>query len=549
MSRSSSYWQKRFAALELAQEQKSLAYYDNLSRQYEKAAAQIQKDIDYWYSRFAKTEGISLTEAKRLLSTRELKEFRMTVEEYMEKGKTLNYSDRWARELERASTRFHVSRLEALQLQMEQQVEALMGSEVDGIDSLLCHIYTDGYYRTAFEIQKGIGIGWDLMQLDENKISKLLAKPWAADGANFSERIWGKHRPELVQYLENDFTQGLIRGDDPQKMIDQIAKRFQVAKHRAGNLVMTESAFFASAAQEDCLNDLGVEQYEIVATLDSRTSEICRSMDGKHFPMKEYQIGVTAPPFHNRCRSTTCPYFDDELTMEEMRAARGENGEYYTIPANMKYEDWEKAFVNGGEKPAVAEFLLIKGLSDSAEDNVVAEYIQNDLRKIPENHRTLLEDYVTEIEIVDGYAGSYNRDTKVISIPRKAVTEPGVVLHELGHALESKLDLYHDERFLAVLNKGLENVTINDIILDTTTFEKEVFLLDDHGKKFVSGYQGRLYDMDLDGNPQIDYKGFQINPKALGEYFAEGYKTYLIDANLLKKQDKALYDFIKELAQ
>ena len=123
MSRSSSYWQKRFAALELAQEQKSLAYYDNLSRQYEKAAAQIQKDIDYWYSRFAKTEGISLTEAKRLLSTRELKEFRMTVEEYMEKGKTLNYSDRWARELERASTRFHVSRLEALQLQMEQQVE------------------------------------------------------------------------------------------------------------------------------------------------------------------------------------------------------------------------------------------------------------------------------------------------------------------------------------------------------------------------------------------------------------------------------------------
>lgn len=347
MSRNSSYWQKRFTALELAQEQKGLAYYHNLSQQYEKAVMQIQKDIDYWYSRFAKNEGISLVEAKQLLTTRELKEFRMTVEEYIEKGKTLNHSDQWTRALERASTKFHISRLEALQLQMEQQVETLMGSEVDAIDNLLRHIYTDGYYHTAFEIQKGIGIGWDLMQLDDNKISKLLAKPWAADGANFSERIWGKHKPELVRYLENDFTQSLIRGDDPQKMIAQVAKRFQVAKHKAGNLVMTESAFFASAAQKDCLNDLEVEQYEIVATLDSRTSEVCRSMDGKHFSMKEYQIGATAPPFHNRCRSTTCPYFDDEFTEDEMRAARGEDGKTYYVPADMTYSEWKKVFVDG----------------------------------------------------------------------------------------------------------------------------------------------------------------------------------------------------------
>ena len=75
---------------------------------------------------------------------------------------------------------------------------------------------------------------------------------------------------------------------------------------------MTEQAFISSAAQKDAFNDLDVEEFEIVATLDSHTSDICREMDGKHFPMKDFQPGVTAPPFHVWCRSTTVPYFDDE---------------------------------------------------------------------------------------------------------------------------------------------------------------------------------------------------------------------------------------------
>lgn len=63
-------------------------------------------------------------------------------------------------------------------------------------------------------------------------------------------------------------------------------------------------------------------------------------------PMSEYKPGVTAPPFHVYCRSTTVPYFDDEFTVGEQRAARGENGEYYTVPADMKYEEWAAEYVN-----------------------------------------------------------------------------------------------------------------------------------------------------------------------------------------------------------
>ena len=88
-----------------------------------------------------------------------------------------------------------------------------------------------------------------------------------------------------------------------------------------------------------------MEEFEIVATLDSHTSDICREMDGKHFLMKDFQPGVTAPPFHVWCRSTTVPYFDDEWGRSGERAARGEDGKTYHVPGDMKYADWKEQYI------------------------------------------------------------------------------------------------------------------------------------------------------------------------------------------------------------
>ena len=132
---------------------------------------------------------------------------------------------------------------------------------------------------------------------------------------------------------------------DFQKAVDSLSKTMEVSRSQAGRLIMTESAAISSAAQKDCLKELGVEKYEILATLDGQTSEICRDMDGKVFDMKDYKVGITAPPFHPNCRSTTVPYFDDEFTEGEQRAARDGDGKTYYVPADMKYREWEKRFV------------------------------------------------------------------------------------------------------------------------------------------------------------------------------------------------------------
>ena len=370
------YWQKRFEQLEEVQLNKGIEYYHELEKQYMKAASEIQKEITNWYARFSTNNEISMTEAKKILNNRELEELRWDVEEYIKAGRESNVNGKWIKELENASARVHIDRLESLKLQMQQQVEVLYGNELDSFDKMMRDIYTEGYYRTAFEIQKGMGVGADLMRLDENKVRKVLAKPWAADGSNFSSRIW-KQRSQLVNELHNQLTQAIIRGTAPDDAIKTIAERFKVSKGQAGRLVMTEAAFFHSAAQKDSFIDLGVEKYEICATLDNKTSEICRELDGKTFDMKDFQPGVTAPPFHCWCRTTTVPYFDDEFTEGEVRVATDEDGKTYYVPANMKYHEWKETFVDGGSKkdltPITSEKQIEKIIADTPVARTVAD--------------------------------------------------------------------------------------------------------------------------------------------------------------------------------
>ena len=343
----SDYWKKRFEQLEDAMNNKGAQYMKDSEAIYRKAISNTEKEISRWYTRFADNEGISYQRAVEMLTGDELKEFHMDVKEYIQKGKTLGVSDQWSKELERASTKVHISKLEALKLQMHQQVEELTGKKAKGITDLMSDIYSDTFYKTAFEIQKGFGVATNFAKLDKKVIDKILVKPWASDGSNFSERIWGSHRAQLVNKLHEGLTINLIQGKPPDNLIKEIANTFEVDRKRAATLVFTEKAYFQSIAQRDSFKNLGIEEYEIVATLDTKTSEICREMDGRHFKLSDYQIGLTAPPFHPRCRTATAPFFDDEFEDEVKRAARDENGDYYTVPANMKYDEWYRGFVEG----------------------------------------------------------------------------------------------------------------------------------------------------------------------------------------------------------
>lgn len=465
------YWQKRFELLEQAAHQQGVQCYADIEKQYRQAQKQLEGQIAAWYQRFASNNGVTLTEAKRMLNAKELAELKWDVNQYIQYGQENAINGTWVKQLENASARFHISRLEALKLQTQQSIEVMFGNQLDSIDSTMRNVYKSGYYHTAYEIQKGVGVGWDFSALDDKQISKVINKPWAVDGKNFSERIWG-NRQKLVNELNNTLTQNIILGKDPQKAIDEIARKMNTSKTNAGRLVMTEEAFFSSAAQKDCFTELDVEQFEIVATLDSHTSDICRGMDGKHFKMSEWKVGETAPPFHVHCRSTTIPYFDDEFDAVGERAARNEEtGKTYFVPGNMTYKEWDKAFVQG-DKSDLQEInpddtikteeqnFDIEGnttkLKGAMSDKDYAEYLARLNNHSNDNVKKLYSSYADKIAgVKKASSGAYTpaSNSLTFSYPDERYIQNGkdkysTVAHEYGHFFDAQAqfsDLHFNE--------------------------------------------------------------------------------------------------------
>ena len=310
---------------------------------YDRAIAAIKSDIETWYQRFAVNNEISLAEAKKLLTKAELEEFKWTVDEYIKLG--MSGDPRWHKQLENASARVHLNRLEALEIQMREQVERIYRGRETATREYLANLYEDNYYHNVFDIEQGVGIGLSFTRLDQKRLDLVTQKPWTTDNKTFSDRIWTS-KQALINSLNRNLTQMIARGEAPDRTIAAIAKEFEKDKNTVGRLVMTESAAFSAKARADAHAELGVERFEIVATLDANTSEICRDMDGKHFAEKDREIGVTCPPFHPWCRSTDVPYFDDEFTVGGMRVARDpETGKVYEVPANMTYREWYQKYV------------------------------------------------------------------------------------------------------------------------------------------------------------------------------------------------------------
>ena len=336
---SNNYWTKRFEEEEKQRNISNKAQIKEIERQYKIAENKIKSDIEKWYIRIADNNQISLADAKKLLTKDELKEFKWTLAEYTQKAKSVA----WKKELENASARVHIQRLEALQLQVKNSIETLRNKENEMLEDYLIKNYEDTYYHSLYEISKGLNLKTSFATLDKNKINQVIGKPWLKDGKTFSDRIW-QDKEQLINTLRTKITQSFITGSTLDEAVEDISKfvsdKIKNKEYVARRLLETESAAYASKAQIEAFKSIAVEKYEIVATLDLHTSEICQEMDGKVFNISDYEVGVTASPFHCNCRSVIAPYFDDDPT----RASRDENGEYKEVKY-MNYKEWKDQYI------------------------------------------------------------------------------------------------------------------------------------------------------------------------------------------------------------
>lgn len=347
------------------------------------------------------------------------------------------------------------------------------------------------------------------------------------------------------------------------KIASEKALKYAEKQHmyRAMNIARTELAFaynrgeFESAKQAVQQGYMGHTVKRWITAGDNRVCPICRSLEGEEAELEaEYNIksksdGLT-PPAHPSCRCCL-EYFEVEPPNKIIV-----NNNVVDEAPQLTAQTFNEVYEENISTPAITPNIqtpnfLIHLIEDY--DNVPLNTqvnIEHDLNLIPQNHRDILLSEVKRF-IVDGTGNSrYDRANKTLYIREEFMGFE--LIHELGHAIETRLDFYNNPKYLAIRNNGLENVTTDDItevlfdsIIDGEVKEITVKLLDPKNSKFISDYQQMLYKKDLEGKDRII--GDKINLNTLGEYFSEGYREYFEDPNNLKIKDIKLYNFIKEL--
>ena len=149
--------------------------------------------------------------------------------------------------------------------------------------------------------------------------------------------LTGEPTPAIAKRLIGNLEFG-DRARNVRQLIASGGQATAVADNQVVAIVRTSINQVANAASQQVYeaNQDITKKYRYVATLDTRTSSICRALDGREF---EYGKGPT-PPQHFNCRSTTVPVIDyDELGFtpppEGKRAATGGQ-----VPANQTYGEW-----------------------------------------------------------------------------------------------------------------------------------------------------------------------------------------------------------------
>ncbi|MDU5649120.1 MAG: minor capsid protein [Haemophilus parainfluenzae] len=408
------YWEERFKRLKTVEMRKAERANADLARVYRETLRQLRAEVEQWYDRFAKENKISLAEARRILDNREQKEFKMTLADFIKEAKRLDLDPAHIRMLENASMRVRLTRSQEIYLKTAQYVEKLAKSQGWQLSGLMREVYTDSVYKTAYETQKVTGFE-NFRAVRERQIEEAISKPWAPDGADFSSRVW-KNKTQLINSLQTDITQSLMTGTSTAQLSEKIAARFNTSYNQAYRLVETETAYIQEKAMLDTYDELGLEQYQICAVLDDKTSEICQNLDGKVFDRKDAKLGVTMPPFHCHCRSTTVPYVKDLLDDGGRVARDPKTGKTVEIP-DMTYKEWKEKYVvkiDGNEEYNVIreikgrpnKYVVDKILSGAYGAKINEEKQKPHMESTAGKGKSYLFDTVDPQELFNKYAGT-----------------------------------------------------------------------------------------------------------------------------------------------
>lgn len=348
--KSSKYWQLRALQRQVRSERNARVFERQMFEAWLRADQLLMNDIDVIVRRFGWNYDMTSAETLSLLS-----EPITRAEQNQLMLQAMQIEDEWTRNrmMARVSApayQARISRLQALREQANYRYARIAPGQVKLIETSLKETAVESYYRTIFDKQKGTGLAFEFAALTDKDIREVTDHRW--HGGNWQDSVW-QNTDLLAERVPKVLQDNLSTGRSWRRSMDAISDiSIESGQYTSARLLRTETAYVHNEITAKALEESGTEYYKLIATLDGRTSDICQSMDGKRFPVKDRSVGTNYPPLHPHCRTTAV---EDDIRLEglQRRARDPITGETYLVPAEMTYKEWRESLVTEHGKEVI----------------------------------------------------------------------------------------------------------------------------------------------------------------------------------------------------
>ena len=375
----SDYWERRAARDMWQYMEDAEKTAEEIKKLYQRGYRYLAEEINQIFERFRDAHNLTDEEARQLLNTmqsptdiHELREKLKQTADGEEKAELLA-------KLESAAYQHRIQRFQSLVNQIDTIMHQTYKAELKIAEDACQRLAEDVYYKTIYQVQKQTGLGFSFSLIDDAAIKKAMSLKWY--GKNYSERIW-VNTDRLAEKIKEELMVNFITGRTNREAAESVQFEFAKGMQNARRLVRTESCYLANQMEMQSYEECEIEKYRFVATLDLKTSDICRELDGKVFLVSEQKPGKNCPPKHPYCRSTTvCDIGEEELARMARRARNPETGRTETVPANMTYKQWYDQKVKGHPEAELNEKKIKHQSADKKQYQRYKDVLKDDAPK------------------------------------------------------------------------------------------------------------------------------------------------------------------------
>lgn len=314
-----------------------------LSQNYQVFLEQVKREMGDLYAEYGVDGLLDYALLQRRLTPAQLSQYRSIIQNVIRENQDIEDESlllAMQQQLENKDLTVIDSKIELLEVYLLVMVH----KNIKTVSESLSQTYQNSYSYALYDLHRKIGQVMPFEVFTDKELRDLIRSDWFGD--TFEDAI-KFNRHGLLRSLKKSIVTGIRRNESYQKLLKGLTDLVSGGKGYKGirNILRGETTRVISEATTKSYEQCGIDSYQIIATLDNRTSGICRKIDMKVFPLSEKEIGKNFPPLHHLCRSTVAPFIpEDDLSKVPRRARDPKTNKNYTVPGDMTYKEWNQKY-------------------------------------------------------------------------------------------------------------------------------------------------------------------------------------------------------------